>query len=141
MQTPNEKKPNTKRSIWPKLITFTLILLIAAVAVSLLPRGFPQDTSIIGKGTNVVVLVHDPNLVQSGETMLAMNEVRDEYEGRLEFIVADINTPSGKTFTDAHGLQPAALVFFAANGERLQTLYSPQVGESLRNNLNTIFKY
>ncbi len=141
MQAPNTKQPNTTRSIWPKLITFTLILLIVAVAVSLLPRGFSQDTSLIGKGTNIVVLVHDNNMVQSGETMLAMNEVRDEYEGRLEFIVADIKTPAGKEFAETHGLNPAALVFFAANGEKLHTLYAPQVGESLRNNLKTIFKY
>ena len=140
MQTPNEQKPNTKRSIWPKLITFTAIVLSVAVAVSLLPRGFSQDTSIIGKGTNAVVLVYDPNLVQSGETMLAMNVVRDEYEGRLEFIVANINTPPGRTFVHVHGLRPPALVFFGANGERLQILYSPQDGESLRNNLNIIFK-
>ena len=140
MQTSTEEKQNTKRSIWPKLIIFTLILLIVAIAVSLLPRGFPQDTSIIGKGTNVVVLVYDPNFVQSGETILAMNDVRNEYEGRLEFIVANINTPSGRTFVDVHGFRSPALVFFAANGERLEVLYSPQDGESLRNNLNIIFK-
>lgn len=141
MQTQNPKNSGTTRSIWPKIITITLIVLTAIVAASLLPRGFSEDTSLIGKGTNALVLVHDNNILQSGETMVAMNEVRDEYAERLEFIVADIKTPSGKTFTDRHGLQPAALVFFSANGEILQTLYSPQTGESLRQELNTIFRY
>lgn len=140
MQISNDQKPHTHRSLRSKLIIFSAIVLGIAVAVSLLPRGFSQDTSIIGKGVNVVVLVYDPNLVQSGETIIAMNEVRDEYEGRLEFIVANINTPSGKTFVVAHGVQPSALLFFAVNGERLQTLYSPQDGKSLRNNLDAVFK-
>jgi hypothetical protein len=139
MQTQN--KTNNTRSIWPRLITFSLILLIAALAVSLLPRGFSEDTSLIGGGTNAVVLIHDNNVIQSADTMVAMNDVRDEYDGRLEFIVADIKTPTGEMFADKHGLQPTALVFFAANGERLQTLYTPQVGESLREHLNSIFQY
>lgn len=141
MQTKNSKNPDTARSIWPKLVTITLILLIAIIAVSLLPRGFSEDTSLIGKGTNVLVLVHDNNILQSGETMAVMNEVRDKYAERLEFIVVDIKTPAGKAFTDKHRLQPAALVFFSANGDILQTLYSPQTGESLRREINKIFQY
>ena len=141
MQTKNSKNPDTKRSIWPKLITITLILLIAIVAASLLPRGFSEDTSLIGKGTNALALIHDNNILQSGETMVAMNEVRDEYAERLEFIVVDIKTPAGKVFTDRYSLQPAALVFFSANGEILQTQYAPQTGESLRQELNRIFQY
>lgn len=141
MQSKNLKNPDTPRSIWPKLITISLILLIAIVAVSLLPRGFSEDTSLIGKGTNTLVIVHDNNILQSGETMVAMNEVRDEYAERLEFIVVDIKTPAGKTFADGYSLQPAALVFFSANGEMRQTLYSPQTGESLRQEINKIFQY
>ena len=139
--TQNLRNLNTKKSIWPKLITFTLILLIAVVAVSLLPRGFSEDTSLIGKGTNTLVLIHDNNILQSGETMAIMNEVRDEYTDRLEFIVADIKTPAGKTFADKYGLQPTALVFFSANGDNLLTLYSPLTGESLRQKLNKVFQY
>lgn len=141
MQTKNPKNTVTTRSIWPKLITITLILLVAIVAVSLLPRGFSEDTSLIGQGTNALVLIHDNNILQSGETMAVMNEIRDEYAERVEFIVADIKTPSGKTFADRNGLQPTALVFFSANGEILQTLYAPQSGESLRHEVNKIFQY
>jgi hypothetical protein len=130
---------DSKRSIWPKVITFLFILLVIVVAVSLLPRGFSQDLSLIGKGTNVVVLVHDSNVIQSGETMAAMNEVRDEYDGQLVFVVADIMTPAGSAFANKHALQPTALVFFAANGERLEINYAPQVGETLRHLLNAIY--
>lgn len=137
----SEKNTETTRSIWPRLITFTLIFAVIVVAVSLLPRGFSQDLTLVGQGTNVVVLVHDSNVIQSADTMVAMNEVRDEYEGRVEFIVADIMTPDGRAFADKYGFQPTALAFFAGNGERLQTIYTAQVGESLRNTLNATFGY
>lgn len=137
----SDKNVETKRSIWPRLITFIFILVVIVVAVSLLPRGFSQDTSLVGTGVNVVVLVHDNNVIQSADTMVAMNEVRDEYDERVEFVVADIMTPDGRTFADRYNLQPTALVFFAGNGERLQTAYNEQTGASLRQSLNVTFGY
>ncbi|MDH5480730.1 MAG: hypothetical protein OEX11_08225 [Nitrosomonas sp.] len=140
MPTINNSSPN-KKSIWPKLITFSLILLTIAIAVSLLPRGFSQDLSVIGQGTNAVVLVHDSNILQSADTMVAMNAVRDDFDDRIAFIIADLNTPDGRQFADSHGLGPVALAFFASNGDRLQVLYNEQTAESLRKNLNTMFNY
>ena len=137
----NNSEAEPSKSIWPKLITFTLIFIVIVVAVSLLPRGFSQDLSLVGQGTHVVVLVHDSNVIQSADTMVAMNEVRDEYEGRVEFVVADIMTPDGRAFADRHKLQPTALVFFAGNGERLQTVYTEQTGALLRNTLDVNFGY
>lgn len=137
----NNSEVASSKSIWPKLITFTFIFIVIVVAVSLLPRGFSQDVSLVGQGTNVVVLVHDNNVIQSADTMVAMNEVRDEYEERVEFVVADIMTPDGRTFADRYNLQPTALVFFAGNGERLHTVYTEQTGASLRNTLNVTFGY
>lgn len=141
MQKQNAKKQAAKKSNLPKFITLALILMITIFAVSLLPRGFSGDTSVIGQGTSVLLLVHDDNIIQSGETMAAMNKIRDDYAEQLAFIVADINTPGGKTFADRNGLMPTALVFYSAGGNNLQTLYSPQTAESLRQELNKIFQY
>ncbi|SNX61334.1 hypothetical protein SAMN06296273_2787 [Nitrosomonas ureae] len=140
MSTSNNTVSSAK-NIWPKLITFSFILLVIVIAVSLLPRGFSQDLSVIGQGTNAVVLVHDGNILQSTDTMIAMNAVRDDFEEHVAFIVADINTPEGKRFADSRGLGAAALAFFTANGDQLQVLYSEQTSESLRRHLNTIFDY
>ncbi len=142
MPVTNEQKPsNSKPSIWPKLITLALILLTVVVAANLLPRGFSQDLSVIGNGTNAVVLVHDSNVIQSTDTMAAMNAVRDDYEAHISFIVPDIMTPEGKAFADKYRFSPTALAFFATDGEVLQTLYSAQTGETLKVNLDTIFNY
>ncbi len=128
-----------KKSIWPKLITFSLIFIVIIIAVNLLPRGFSQDLTVIGQGTKAVVLVHDSNVLQSAETMVAMNAVRDEFEERIAFIVADINTPDGRKFAERYGFGPTALAFFASNGEQLQVLYTEQTGDSLRRNIDIIF--
>ncbi|MCB1936280.1 MAG: hypothetical protein KDF59_10100 [Nitrosomonas sp.] len=139
MQRQHLSKPVIKQSKLPKLITLGLVLIIIIFAVSLLPRGFSGDTSVIGKGIPVLVLVHDDNILQSGETMVVMNQIRNEYAARLEFVVADINTPEGRAFANSSGFMPTALIFYSSTGQNLRVIYSPQTAESLRQALEVIF--
>ena len=139
MQKQHSIKPTTKPSRLPKFITLGLVIVITIFAVSLLPKGFSGDISLIGKGKPVLILVHDDNILQSGETMVVMNQIRDDYSARLELVVADINTPDGRTFANTNGLMATALVFYSANGQHLKTLYSAQTAESLRQELDSIF--
>ncbi len=148
MQTPQSNKPaataatpKSKRPLWPKLLTAVVLLGVAAIAVWLLPRGYSQDISLIGKGDNIVVLFHDPFLVNSQENMDAMSALRDEYDGRLTFIIADKNLDPGKKFTELYGVDSVALIFFAPNGEMIHTFYSSQDTESLRKNINRAFHF
>ncbi len=142
MQTPQSAEmPKTTlatRRWWP----FVIVLLIAAfiaLAVSLLPRGYSQDFSVIGKGSNVMVLVHDHDVVQSMDTMNAMNEIRDEYEGRVKFLVADRYVPEGAQFAQAHGVGRIGIIFFAPDGDTIHILDTTQDTESLRKNLDQAF--
>lgn len=141
MQAAKPTDPPAPRRWWPTLLIVALIAGFIAVAVSLLPRGYSQDFSLIGKGGNVLVLVHDHNVVQSMDAMNAMNDVREEYEGRVTFLVADKYTPEGTKFIETYGVSPVSLVFFAPSGEKLQALYSPQDAASLRKNLNLAFHF
>lgn len=134
-------KTASKSRLWITLLVISLILLFIGAAITLLPRGYEQDLSLIGKGHNVIVLVHDHNTVSSLETMNAMNALRDEYEGRVKFLVADIFTPEGKRFADAHGIESTGLVFFAPNGEKLGIAYGQQDVELLRKNLSKEFHF
>ena len=129
------------RRLWPKLIILMAMLGIAAVLVSLLPRGYSQDTSLIGKGGNIVVLFHDPFSVASSENMNAMNILRDEYDGRVIFLVADKNVQQGIKFTETHGMDSPAFIFFAPNGEKINVVYPQQNAESLRKNINKAFHF
>ncbi len=148
MQTQQANKPAAtstppapKRPLWPKLLTVVVLLGIVAIVVSLLPRGFSKDTSLIGKGSNIVVLFYDPFTVTTGDHMHAMDTVRGEYDGRVKFIVADKSIPQGMEFTRLYGVNSSALVFFAPNGEIINILYNSQNAESLRENINKAFHF
>lgn len=132
--------PNARR-LWPKLLILALILGFAAIATLLLPRGFSDDLSLIGKGGNIVVLVHNHDTTNSMELMITMNKLRDEYDGRVKFLVADKFAPEGIKFVETYAIDSVALVFFAPDGARLDTLYTQQDENSLRHNLNQIFHF
>src|SRR3989337_2442780 len=103
-----------KRPLWPKLLTVVVLLGVAATFISLLPTGFSQDFSLIGKGDNIVVMVHNPQLVDSANNRDAISRtLRDEYKGRVIFLVADLFSPQGKEFIKIYGIENStALAFF-----------------------------
>ncbi len=137
--TPTADAPKP-RSHMTKVIVLALIAGFICVALLLLPRGFSDDLSQIGKGSNVVVLVHDHETATSQELMNVINKVRDEYEGRVKFLVADKYAPEGKVFLRSYGIDSVALVFFAPDGKRLDTLYMPRADpDALRREFNRVF--
>ncbi len=139
MKTPEKEPIKTKKRISPTLIILGIIALLVVLAVTSLPRAFPTDFSIVGKGSNAVVLMYDPNILQSGETTSAMNEVRDEYAGQIEFVVVQIGTPTGSLLSRRYDLKTAALLFFDGSGKMLKIVHSAQDAASLRHNFNEIF--
>ena len=150
MQTPKHNDqagttspPSIKRPLWPKLLTVIVLLGVAVVFISLLPRGFSQDFSLIGKGENIVVMVHNPHLVGSGNNMDTISiTLRDEYKGRVTFLVADLFITQGKEFIKTYHIEnTTALVFFAPNGEKIKVLYGQQSVASLRKNMDKEFNF
>ncbi len=138
-RTPQSLKQKSR--LWRILLIVALILVAAGILISLLPRGYSRDLSLIGKAGNVVVQIHDHNQVSSQLLMDQINKVRSDYEGRVTFLVADVYTAEGKAFADKQDIHSAALVFFAANGEKLTTLYGQQDAETIRKTLNETFHY
>ena len=133
---------STKRPIWTKILTAVVLIGVAVTFIWLLPKGFSQDFSLIGKGDNIVVMVHHPQYVDSGNNMSVVSLVlRDEYKGRVTFLVADLFTAEGQQFIKTHGIieNSTALVFFGPNGDKLNVLYGEQKEESLRKNINDAF--
>ncbi len=135
-----KKVGKRKTARWP---TFTIVgaaALLLGVFVWTLPRGYSVDLSLIGKGNNVAVLVHDQGMMGSEQLMRVVSNLRSEYEPQTTFIVADINTPSGRAFADAHGVQSGTLLLFGASGDKLATLYGPQDEAKLRDNFDQLFR-
>ncbi|UCE89226.1 MAG: hypothetical protein JSW10_13235 [Pseudomonadota bacterium] len=106
-------------------------------AILILPGSYSADLSRIGNGTRAVVLVHDTGLAPSIDLMHAVDQLRDEFEGRVQFLVADVRTESGKRFAHDHGVGAVTLVFFDASGKTLSMLHGVQAPPKLRQAFDT----
>lgn len=115
-----------------KWIVAGLLLVFAGAAAMMLPRGFSDDLSLVGKGKVAVVLVRDKNAVESFDMLEVMNGIRDQYAGRVEFLLTDFNTPEGRAFISANKAARVTMVVLDANGNTLNVLYPRQTAESVK---------
>ncbi len=128
-----ESQPATPgRASKVKWIVIGLLLLLVAIVVMNLPKGYSDDLSHIGKGKPAVVLVRDKSAVQSFELMNLLNGIRDQYAGQVEFLLTDFDTPEGREFMKANNAARASLVLFDAGGKPVNILYAPQTAETLQ---------
>lgn len=126
-----EAKSAAKGSRKIKWIVGVILLMFATAVAMNLPRGYSDDLSRIGKGKAAVVLVRDKNAVQSFDLVEVMNGLRDQYAGRVEFLLTDFNTPEGRAFIAAKGGARVTLVVLDANGKMANVLYPPQTTGSV----------
>ena len=119
-----------------KWVAAIFFVVLAVVSVMNLPRGYSDDLSPIGKGKVAVVLIRDKNAVQTFELMDAMNEIRDEYSDRVEFLLTDFNTPQGRAFMAAHGAPRVTVVVLDAKGKMVNILSTPLSGEHLKHEIS-----
>jgi hypothetical protein len=133
---------DTKKKIayWPTFIIVSATALLLGVFMWTLPRGYSVDLNVIGKGGNVAVLVHDQGMMGSEQLMRVVSNLRSRYEPQTTFVVADINSPSGRAFADAHGVQSATLLLFGTSGDKLATLHGPQDEVKLKGSFDRLFR-
>lgn len=122
----------SKRGGGIKWIVGALLLLFAAAAVMNLPRGYSDDLSRIGKGQAAVVLIRDKNALDSYELQHVMDDIRDQYAGRVEFLMTDHDTPEGREFMAANNAEPVRLVLFDASGNPVKILHAPLTAGNLQ---------
>lgn len=134
------KAGKSKTTHWRTFTIVGAVALLLGVFVWTLPRGYSIDLTLIGKGKNVAVLVHDQGMMGSEQLMRVVSNLRSQYEPQTTFIVADINTPSGRVFADVHGVQSGTLLLFGPRGDKLATLYGPQDEAKLRDSFDQLFR-
>lgn len=118
--------------LWPKLLAIVVIVIAIAIAIWNLPQGYNTDLGLIGKGKPAAVQVFDPNSSPSLELMDAVNHLRGDYKGRIEFLLADLNSEAGKNFAAAQGVSPPALILFGPDGTRLNVVGAKQDADTLK---------
>lgn len=121
------------------LITVAVIVVLLAFAAMQLPQGFSDDLSRIGQGRSVVVLTHNKEAVQSANLMDLMNDIRGDYEDRVEFLAVDIGTREGEAFLRRQQVGASVLVLFGPGGERRGVLADIRNEQDLRRALDKAF--
>lgn len=122
-----------------------IILFIAGVSSfiwSQLPGGgYPTDLSQIGTGRPALVLAHDSNYAGGMAVMYLMNEIRHDYAGRVDFLVAHLGMADGQEFARRHGARDGVVLLFSADGQNVSVLHQPQSIDELRLALKQAFGF
>lgn len=121
------------------LITIAVVIVLVGVLGTLLPRGYQDDLGRIGKGVGTVVLIHNKNGARSLELMGVVDQVRSDFEGHVDFLIAEVDTAPGRAFMQAQQMTNVGLVFFSADGQRLRQVDGPIDKEALRAALDGAF--
>jgi hypothetical protein len=129
----------TGSALRSSLLTVGIIAVLLVIAFLMLPKGFSDDLTRIGQGSDVVVLTHNKEAVQSQELMTLMNKVRADYAGRIEFLAVDIDTDAGKAFMQQQQIGGSALLLFDPDGTRRGVLMSVPDEQTLRVALDNAF--
>ena len=129
----------TGSALRSSVITIGVIVILLGIAVVMLPEGYNDDLSIIGKGSNIVVLIQNKGSQQSMDLVNLLNEVRYDYAGKVEFLIADSDTPEGKMFENQQQLDSSVLAFFGPDGTRLNVIGSKIDESGLREVLDRTF--
>jgi hypothetical protein len=106
---------------------------LTALIISQLPRGsYSTELARVGNGLPALVLAYDLNSMGAMEVMKLMDEVRDDYAGRAEFLVADLGTPQGFQFARRHNGINGTVMFYSGEGSHVRTIHVPPDTETLR---------
>jgi hypothetical protein len=131
----SDSPPPSERSLSPwrrRLIIAAATVAVGSFIWSQLPKGsYPTDLSRIGQGQATLVLALDSNYSGGASVMELLNEVRHEFTGSVQFLVASLALPNGRAFADQHRVSDGMVLLFDAQGQRVAVLI-PQNQDELR---------
>lgn len=107
------------------------VLLIGGLymVTKLVLKPMNTDLSLIGQGTPALVLAYENYSPAGMDALDRLNKVRDDFEARMLFLVADLGTPQGRRFAEQFNLPDGGAVFLAKDGKPL-SLHSIPVDEA-----------
>ena len=69
-----------------------------------------------------------------------VNSLQPEFEGKIRFVLASLNTSEGRWFAEYHNASRVTLLFFNPNGTKISSLKGEHEPEYLRKVFNRVFK-
>lgn len=67
-----------------------------------------------------------------------MDSLIPEFKDHAVFVIADINTPEGRSFALRYNVPNTVLLFFDGQGQRTETIYGVQEKDELRGKFKRI---
>ncbi len=134
--------PKNPLAPWKKGLIYFIVLGLSAVLIwTQLPQTpYPTDLNRVGAGKPAVVLVYDVNTAGGMMVMELLAPIRDEYGDQVEFLVASLGLPEGRSFAQHYRISSGAVVFFSADASQNFTLRAPDSTEELRRILERTIK-
>jgi hypothetical protein len=121
-------------SPWKRRLVYTaLAVAVGSFLWNQLPDGsYPTDLSRIGQGQAVLVLAIDSNYSGGASVMELLNEVRHDFAGSMQFLVASMALPNGQAFARQHEVGDGSVLLFDAQGQRVAVIHGPRNTDQLR---------
>ncbi|MDP6655905.1 MAG: hypothetical protein VYA44_02480 [SAR324 cluster bacterium] len=69
-----------------------------------------------------------------------VNSLKPEYEGKIRFLVANLNSKEGRWFAEYHNVSKVTLLFFKPDGTKISSLNGEQEVDFLRRVFDRVFK-
>lgn len=115
--------------LWAKwLISIILFSAVAVLMVKQLPGGgaFSTDLARIGQGQPAMVVIYDVNSLDGKQVLELLEGLRGEYKDRVQFLVADLGTPDGRSFARHYKGVSGSVIVLKADGYRMRTMHRPE---------------
>ena len=122
------------------IITLVCIVSLGAVGyVFTIGMGKPigSDLSILAQGRPALVLAYENFSPAGGTALNRLRNVRSDFDSRLDFVIADLGTPSGTAFANRHRLVDGLAVFLDRRGQPILVTVIPTDEQELRNLLES----
>jgi len=140
MNSPLAQPPgHPQRWIKRSLILLAIVAVGALLWQQLPGAAYPTDLTRVGAGRATLVLTQDNRYIGGAEVMEMMNDIRADYDGRVDFLVASIGLPDGQAFAERHASHDGTVLLFAGDGRRVGVLHGPRNSDELRSALAKAF--
>ena len=68
-----------------------------------------------------------------------VNSLKPEYEGKIRFLIANLNSSEGRWFAEYHNVNKVTLLFFKPDGTKISSLNGEQEPAYLRRVFDRVF--
>ena len=70
-----------------------------------------------------------------------VNSLKSEYAGKIQFLVANLDSREGRLFAEYHDAGRVTLLFFNPDGNKIVSVNNELDPQKLRNIFNRVFKF